>query len=258
MKIKEVRPKRVCSPRYAVIKAKKGIELNRWELEELAKDGEKAVEYAKLKGCRFPEAEKAILKELTSSGFYYRSDLIQYFIENEVVNKKFEKYLLKHGVEGHITDYAIRCLKRRWPEAEKSCFQKSKLGWAESETWVEYHKKLVGVRWPALEKNCRHNKDWSDFFAYLGNLDKHIAMRVLGRSNSATLLLNYAKDVRKGKLPPNLHAKMTMMSFDPKKQKAARRYFKFVKAREMRVVGWLAQIDEDERQALLEAARKIA
>lgn len=252
----DARPRRVCSPRYAVKKAKKGVELNKWELEDLANDARYALDYAKFKQCRFPEAEEAIVEALQN--YETRSDGFEYFIDNGVENKKVKKLLLDRHYQAYTTEYAVKCMKKRWPAAERLFFNKKNPWRATPEDWIEYHKELVVERWPALEKACRYHKLWDDFCKYLSNFDKEKAHKILEKCNSASLLLYYAKEVMRGRLPPNLHNKMTMMTFDPKKQKVAKRYFKFIRAREMRVVGWLAQIDEDERQKLMELARKAS
>lgn len=282
MKDPEVRPKRVCSPKYAVIKARKGKKLNRWEIEELAKDAEQSVLYAEkvLKG-RFPEAEPAIAhnhelafqyaKDIVkgrfpeaeqtlldnSSDWGNRNYLQRYFIEiaqerNPILEKKIIN--THHGLAAH---YAELCVKGRWPEGEKVILK-------DLDSAISYHEKVVKERWPELEDTILGKK-----MGYWDNRPKALAKYLesfgkpipeiedkLSRCTKASLLLTYAVKGVRGKLPPALHQKMMMLGFDPKKQKITKKYVKFLESCERRAITYIAGLDEDSRKELFEKAAK--
>jgi len=76
METTETRPKRVCSPKYAVQKARKGKKLNRWEIEDLSRDPEQSFLYAtKAIRGRFPEGEPAIAA--SKFALEYARDVVQ-------------------------------------------------------------------------------------------------------------------------------------------------------------------------------------
>jgi len=280
METTETRPKRVCSPKYAVQKARRGKKLNRWEIEELAKDAEQSVIYAQkvLKG-RFPECEPLIAQNIQMSLAYardiikgrfelaesnmisnldwslHRTAIINYFVKNGVANKEVERRILERE-SMHIPEYAAKCMGGRWPEAEPILLQNMANAY-------KYHRDVVKDRWPELEDSIlRLKKGWidqrkdalKDYFRVVPGPNLEF-LEKLGRSNKAGLLLIYAVNVIKGKLPPLLHQKMMMFSFDPKRQKAAKSYVKFLNSLERKVVGYLSALDEQERAEIMEKAR---
>ena len=283
MKDPNVRPKRVCSPKYAVQKARKGAKLNRWELEDLAKSPLWSLEYARkvLKG-RFPEGEAAIGSE-PGLAFAYAKEIVKgAFPEGEqaildqkdrwgnrpflkryiidvagVRNEKFETSLLKEvrkGNEANLSiEYARKCIGGRWEEIEPYIL-KEDLGWAS-----QYHSTLYKERWPALEDRILFKKKknrwedrkdaWKDYIKSVGP-SKEIEAKLM-RTSKANLILIYAAEALKGRLPPELHQKMTMFSFDPKKSGSSKAYFKWIDAYERRVLKYLSGLNDEERQALL-------
>ena len=278
----EIRPKRVCSPKYAVQKAKKGKALNKWELEELAKDPELSLKYAKITkrrfpegepeialrpelaldyarnviGGPFPEAENALLRKMENT--YVGSSFVrQYFIANEIRNERVEKYILEREC-GVINEYAKMCVKGRWPEAENKLLQDR------LEHAVDYQNEVIGGRWEELEDRILFGKGlsyWDSPLACFKNYLKNIGGRIpeieskLEKSKKASFLLAYAVLSMKGRLPQTLHQKMMMFAFDPKRQKSAKKYLKFLQSMEDKVLGYLRGLDEDERQELLAKAR---
>lgn len=280
--MEDIRPKKVCSPRYAVQKARKGIKLNKWELEDLAKDPEYALQYAlKVIRGRFPEGEATIAqspehaflyaKEVIkgrfeaaedmllrhSSNWGHRNYLVNYFIKiAKVPNPAVERMILKEHPD-HSVMYAQNCVQGRWIKGEKVILE----DWSRA---CEYHKEIVKERWEEYEDSLLKGKKkgyWdnrSDCFAkYLEVIDSRsegLEEKLL-KSSRASFLLVYAHKCSKGRLPPALHQKMMMFSFDPKKQKHAKKYIRFLEAREKRVVAYLSGIDEEERLALLQKAR---
>lgn len=283
MKDPDVRPKRVCSPKYAVQKARKGKKLNRWELEELAKDAEQSVLYAEkvLKG-RFPEAEPTIAQN-HDLAFQYAKDVIrgrfpeaeQTFFDNnsDWGNRNyFQRYFIdvarepNPAIEKKILDthhglaanYAERCLKGRWPEGEKVILK-------DLDNAVEYHGNVVKERWPELEDLILLGKK----LGYWDNRPKALAKYLeavghpipeiedkLARCTKASLLLTYAVKGVRGKLPSALHQKMMMLGFDPKKQKITKKYVKFLENCERRALTYIAGLDEESRKDLFEKAAK--
>ena len=283
MKDPNARPKRVCSPKYAVMKARKGKALNRWELEDLAKDPEQALLYCqKVIGGRFPEAESAIAQHPEfafeyaksvvkgrfpaaedtffrhNSNWGHRNYLERYFIDiAREPNPEVEKKILAihHGLAGK---YAELCVKGRWPEGEKIILK-------DIDSAVEYHGNVVKERWPELEDMILHSKKqsiWDNhakaFAKYLEALkspEPEIEEKLV-RCNRAALLLTYAVKGVKGKLSPKLHQKMMMLCFNPKKAKVVKNYVRFLETCERRALTYIKGLDEDSRKELFERASK--
>lgn len=286
MKDPNVRPKRVCSPKYAVQKARKGIKLNRWEIEDLSQspfwgvqyalrvlkgrfpEGEAAIgkepalafTYAKeiVKG-RFPEGEEAILKDCDRWG--NRPLLKKYVIDVACVrNAEFEasikKEVLKGNEIGLAIEYAKKCIGGRWEEIEPAIL-KEDLGWA-----VQYHTSVYKDRWPALEsrilfkkkRNRWEDRDdaWKDYLAVVGP-SPELEAKLL-KTPLSSLILTYARKTLKGRLPPALHQKMMMFTFDNKRKRSAKTYLKWIRSCERRVVRYLACLDDEERNELVQRA----
>lgn len=280
----EVRPNRVCSPSYAIQKAKKGKVLNRWELEDLAKDVELSIKYAKITKKRFPEAEAEICRR-PSAALRYANEVIMgrfpeaeetfinqidnmhsceniiysYFIKYKIRNERVELKILE-GMRSIISDYAKECVGGRWKEAEKSMLNSKNLHQA-----IDYHKEIVKEPWGELEDKILFGKNndfayWDkpvDFFInYLKNVGVRIfeLERKLERCNRASILFAYAVTSIKGRLPQILHQKMMMFSFDPKKQKTVKKYLCFLDRSESKVLNYLRNLNENERQELLAKA----
>ena len=278
MEVAETRPKRVCSPKYAVQKARKGKKLNRWEIEDLAKDAELSFVYAKkiLKG-RFPEGEPAIAR--SSHAYEYAKDVVggrfelaePYFAEciglrySDLSHSRAMKYFVsiagvrrpeveKHLLEREhrlIVEYCNNCVGGRWEEAEDKIVKVAA---------SDYHREIVRGRWPAFEARIlgRQKLAWQeDRKEMMKGYLKRVPQpgpdfeKSLEASNRASLLLIYAKYGVRGKLPPTLHQKMMMFSFDPKRQATAKKYIKFVSNCERRVVQYLSLLEEDERREVL-------
>lgn len=281
----EVRPKRVCSPKYAVNKARRGKKLNRWEIEDLAKDPEQSLIYAKkvLKG-RFLEGEPAIAassfayeyaKEIVRGRWeevekYYecairgnqyssaRQAAINYFVHIAGVrNPVIEEHILKHDPH-RMVEYAKNCVGGRWPEAEKVALGGS-MGLSS-----DYHTQVYKARWPELEdrilftKKLNWHENRRDMMAQYIKVVPEPGQEFeekLGRCSKASLILTYALMGLKGRLPDSLHQKMLMFSFDPKRQSYAKKYIKFLASRERQVVGYLSRLNEEERLEILAKSR---
>jgi hypothetical protein len=267
----EVRPKRVCSPKYALQKAKKGKVLNKWELEDLAQT-EYAHEYAKLKGS-FPEAEPFFLKAIQYDGG--TDEDVRYFIYRDFKTPRavVERVLLKHAHEvwrtgrlgvspGQLVDFAECVIEGRWAEAEKKIL-------SDRYASREYHRDVVKGRWEELEDLILFSKkkkweefageDWNSaprsevFEEYLAVSGYHPEIERKLEKCGARLLASYAIKGLKGKLPPTLHQKMLLLSFtDGKSKKSAKRYLKFLAAREKGLVKYLSTLEPEERLAILE------
>lgn len=276
MKDPNVRPSRVCSPKYAVMKARKGKQLNRWELEELAKDPEYSFLYAQkvLKG-RFPEGEAAIArdvdwalryaKEIIQGRFPEAEDLMLemvdrghnfisgYFIDVAgEPNEKVEHKILETKNYSLAASYAEKCLKRRWTEAEG--FILIALGVA-----GRYHQTVVKERWPEFEDAILFRKRIAHWDRRAGHLKEYLGVvrapipeleKKLERCSQASLILTYAVRGVRGRLPPALHQKMMMLGFDTKKQKWTKKYLKFLENCERRAVAYITQLDDESRAEL--------
>jgi len=287
METTETRPKRVCSPKYAVQKARRGKKLNRWEIEELATDAEQSVIYAQkvLKG-RFPEGEPAIAQNIPLALDYARdimngrfelaepnmisnldwssnrTPIMNYFVKNGVANKEIERRILERE-SMHIPEYAAKCMGGRWPEAEPVLLRNMALLQNISNVH-KYHRDVIKDRWPELEDRIILMKKggWTDerknalkdYFRVVSGPNLEFVEK-MGRSNKAGLLMIYAVNVVKGRLPPHLHQKMMMFSFDPKRQKAAKSYVKFLDRQGRRALEYLLTLDDQERAEIMDKAR---
>ena len=280
----EVRPKRVCSPKYAVMKARKGKRLNRWELEDLAKDPELSLKYAEIIGRRFPEGESEIARrpklaleyatkvikgrfpEAEESlvqhiqHFYLGSSTVRdYFIRYGVRNDQVESYIIER--DGSLAgEYAKHCVGGRWHTVEKSLLKKG----GRLENAIDYQSNVFQGRWPELESRILLGKNmsyWDSpvecFRKYLENVGRRSSEVEdnLMKCSKASMILAYAVFSCKGRLPKHLHQKMMMFSFDPKRQKFVKKYLKFLEKKEKVVVEYLSGLEEDERMKLLAQAR---
>lgn len=281
MKDPNVRPKRVCSPKYAVIKARKGKTLNRWELEDLAKDPEQsflyatkvlrgrfhqgepaianseyAYEYAlKVIDGRFPEAEPHFVSQLGEWGLGNKA--LNYFVHvAKVRHPKVEECILASN-HNFIVDYAKDCVGGRWHEAEPEIISHA----THAET---YHKEVVKGRWPEWEDRILVKKKLGYFENRVQMLSDYLKVvpapvpgleEKLEKCERASLVLAYAVRGVRGRLPEALHQKMMMLSFDPKRQKTARKYLKFLESCENRAIRYLSGLDEDELKEVLSKIR---
>lgn len=286
MKDPNIRPKRVCCPKYAVQKARKGIKLNRWEMEDLSKDALWSFQYAKkvLKG-RFPEGEEAIGKD-PALAFAYAKEIIKgrfpegedailnetdrwgtrQFLKKYIIdvagvrNEEFENNIKKEVVKGNevglAIEYARKCIGGRWEDIEPYLV-KEDLGWAS-----QYHTNIHKGRWPQLEnrilfKKKRNRWDdiaeaWQDYLKVVGPYPE-LEGKLL-KTQKASLILLYAQKALKGRLPPALHQKMMMFSFDNKRKGSAKKYLKWIKGCERMVVRYLSGLDEEERKEIIQKA----
>lgn len=249
MKDPNKRPNKVCSPRYAVIKAKKGIQLSKWELEELAKSPKHSVEYCEITGRDFPECEPA-LWESGASGDVYR----YWFTIAKRPSPELEKAILSDQTQW-IPDYAANCLNGRWAEGEKLILSEK-----QEHTLLEYQGKVIKGRWKEMEfilwkkKKFAH---WSFentaqmYFHNCGKRDEDLEATLLQKGKSRHLYW-YARECVKGRLPQELHNKMILLSFE--KSKFARKYLKELDLQERRAINYLKNLSAEERVALLERA----
>lgn len=277
MKDPESRPKRVCSPRYAVSKARKGKTLNRWELEELAKCPDQSLLYAQkvLKG-RFHEGEAAISRDPDLAFAYAktviggrfeaaedvflnfnrewgnRNFLQRYFIDvARVPNPEIEKKILATHT-GLASEYAEKCLGGRWHKAEPMILE-------HLDQAAEYHERVHKGRWPEFEDLILFGKKNGFWEKRTKALDKYLSVvgpvpeieQKLERCGRASLLLVYAAKARRGRLPNTLHQKMMMFGFDPKRQAWTKKYVRFLESCERRALTYISGLDEDALAELL-------
>jgi hypothetical protein len=282
METTETRPKRVCSPKYAVQKARKGKKLNRWEIEDLSRDPEQSFLYAtKAIRGRFPEGEPAIaaskfaleyardvvqgrweecephLIENITNGYNTRRMTLDYFINVACVrNADLERFLLRNDI-GRAAEYAENCVKGRWKEAEPRILEQNHLA-------HDYHRMVIKGSWPELErkilfqKKMQWHEDRKDMLQDYLKVTPEPGVgfeKKLQKSNRASLLLVYATRGIRGRLPPALHQKMMMFSFDPKKQGSVKKYIKFLEHRERGILRYLAGLTEEERMEVMEKVR---
>jgi len=279
----EVRPKRVCSPKYAIQKARKGKTLNRWEIEEIAKIPEMSLKYALTTKKRFPEGEAEIFQDPLVALDYSRrvmrgqwpeaadsfaalletcwsreKIIREYFVSNGIRNASVERIILELST-GFVCEYAEHCVKDRWPEGEKALLEDESVHQA-----TEYHRKLVDGRWPELEDRIlfgKHGNRWEkpskEFTRYLTKVGQRIPdiEAKLERCSRSSMILAYAVSAVGGKLPRVLHQKMMMLSFDNKKQKFTKSYLGFLDRVEGKTVAYLKSLDDEELRGVIAKAR---
>lgn len=250
------RPAKVCSPKAALAKAKKGIELNKWELEELTKSPDHAVLYAKLKGKRFPECERELFSRAGENL------LASYFLE--VVKEKdenFEAWLVGSAslsrLGQYIRDYCKDILKCRWEEGERVLLTKVK-GWGgdiDLDSAWEYYDTLISQGpWPEMEKVLLNKKlkvyyrenSIKKYFILCGIGRQEDTERRLMKSGNAYAVFMYAMYCVGGRLPDALHNKMVLGS-----SKSAKRYVKWLAKKKDMVVRYLESLDKDDREKVI-------
>lgn len=250
------RPAKVCSPKHAVAKAKKGLGLNKWELADLAQDPEHAVAYAKLTGKRFPECEHQLFLEGDEG------TLSSYFLE--VVKEKdenFEAWLLGDAEPSrlgqYIRSYCKDILKCRWEEGERFLLTKVR-GWGGEidldEAWVYYDDFIGQGPWPEMEKLLLNKKmkvsyrenSIKKYFKLCGPGRQEGTERRLMKCGNSYAVLMYAMYCVGGRLPDGLHNKMVLGS-----SKSAKRYMKWLSRRNSMVVRYLRSLDVDDREKVI-------
>lgn len=243
------RPSYVCSPGFAIRKARRGQKLNKWELEKIAADPTHATRYAMevLKGrfimaeelisqnamCasqyainvmrgRWEQAEPAI-SQCASSSIEYATMLGQRFSEGEDAMLKMDEIT-------QPVRYAVKVVKNRWPELERKILNfKCRWGWARKSFYLEvntYLTKVVGGRWLEWEQKLLHENRIFPIYQY-------------------ALFLG-------GKLPEALHQKMVLQGFDTKKSKFAKKYLRFLEKTENKLVQFFRSLAPEEREELFE------
>ncbi len=248
----DARPAKVCSPKHAVMKARKGQELNKWELEELAKNPEHAFAYAKLKGERFPECEHQLL---LGGG----DRVATYFLE--VVKERdeaFEAWLLGKENDGkHILEYCREILKGRWAEGEKVLLKKT-CRWNNEidldDAW-EYYDQFIGDGpWPEMEKVLFNKKlkvsyrenSVKKYFKLCRPGRQEDTERRLMKSGNTYAMFMYANYCVCGRLPDGMHNRMVLGS-----SKAAKGYVKWLRWKKDNVVRFLQSLDEEDREKVI-------
>lgn len=251
----EERPARVCSPKSALAKAKKGIELNKWELEGLAGEPEYALAYAKLTGKRFPECEHQLFLE---GG----DDVATYFLDVvKEKNEDFEAWLLGDAEPSqlgqYIRDYCKDILKCRWEEGERVLLTKVK-GWGGEidldSAWEHYDTFIGQGPWPEMEKVLLNKKlkvSYRDnsikkYFKLCGPGRQEDTERRLMKSGNAYAIFMYSMYCVGGRLPDALHNKMVLGS-----SKSAKRYIKWLAKKKDMVVRYLESLDRDDREKVI-------
>lgn len=279
----EVRPKRVCSPKYAIQKARKGKTLNRWEIEEIAKIPEMSFKYALTTKKRFPEGEAGIFQDPLVALDYSRrvmggqwpeaadsfaalletcssreKIIREYFVSNGIRHAEVERIILQRSTQ-FVSEYAEHCVKDRWPEGEKVLLEDESV-----EQATRYHQKLVAGRWPELEDRilfgkhgCRWMRPSKEFTRYLTKVGQRIPdiEDKLERCPRSSMILAYAVSAVGGKLPRVLHQKMMMLSFDDKKKKFTKTYLGFLDRVEGKTVSYLRSLDDEELRGVIAKAR---
>lgn len=246
----ESRPKHVCTPKYAVHKARAGVRLSRWELEGIAEDPSHAFQYAVhvAKG-RWPQGEPAIMRGPYS---------VRYAAE--VIGGRWEEaepvIILKGGMM--CVEYAKLVVKGRWVDAESEICR-------DYHAAERYHKGVVRGPWEEFERaiaafiESPRKSPWGGIFLkpmeVVGGYMKVVRCRVpllesvLAASSRAGCLYRYARGIG-GRLPEELHQKMMMFSFLDRKKVWSRRYVRYLDLCRVRAEHWISGLDSEGRREL--------
>lgn len=247
-------PSRIASPKTLLKRAKDGVELNKWELAELAEDAECATAYAEFTQKPFPECEDYLLK----SGpmmlvMKYFQDLFPQ------VNKKYEDWLINKHQADMITNYCSQVLKGRWKEGEEVVLADK--SWRREDILLDYQSRVVRGRWPELEriifskktkKEERHELTWG-YFNNLGFGRHEDLERRLLKSGTPKMLYDYALHCVGGRLPTSLHNKMILVG-----KGWSRKYLKGLDARKRMLSRFLASLNDEETAEILKKPTSIA
>jgi hypothetical protein len=246
------RPAKVCSPKHAIAKAKKGVKLNNWEIEEIAKSPEHAVEWADLTGRCFPPCEEILLEKGSSE------DITHYFFNIvKVPSKPFEKWLIEEDGKEYIGKYINDVLKSRWEEGEDALL-KITHRWVRGELDLDYalaHQKNFKIGyWAKLEKillngKVRVSDRASSIESYFMNCgpgrNDAVERRLLKYGNAGAIFL-YARHCVGGKLPDGLHNRMILSG-----KKSAKKYISWLASKKKSMLRYLVSISEEDRAGLL-------
>ena len=247
------RPVNVCTPRYALKKARSGVKLTRWELEGIKDNASYALEYARqvVKGVWEP-GEAAILKSSNSSLSYAR----------DVLGGRWEKgEAVISGCASASLMYASDVVGGRWERGEDVIL-------TEFDCAVKYAKTCVKGRWTALEDSIlgwvRSNKDWdwvdpvdmvTKYLKVIGGVRWSGLESVLMEKNRAKLTYRYAV-LTGGRLNSELHQKMMMFSFDNKRSVWSKRYLRFLEVCERRAIRYMQDLDSESRAELISKVQR--
>ena len=242
------RPSSVCKPKYALKKARAGIRLSRWELEDLSRDPGHALQYAlHVVGGRWEPGEAAIMR--SSCAVQYASDVLKGRWPEA------EEFICS-SPDLSVT-YCERVLNSRWSVAEASICSDYSAG-------MRYVRNVARGRVELFEARiadfiCGRRSVWRYCYANpsqaLAEYMKLVGCRVplfeevFSRCGRASALYRYARGIG-GRLPGELHSRMMMYSFDDRRKGWARRYVRHLERCRARAERWISDLDEDGRREL--------
>lgn len=247
-------PSKILSPKTLLKRAKEGLELNKWELAELAKDSELAIAYAEFTQKPFPECEDYLLNGRSCR--YVSKYFEQLFPQ---VNKKYEDWLVNNHQVDMITNYCSQVLKGRWKEGEEVVLADK--SWRREDILLGYHSRVVRGRWPELERIIFSKKTKKDdrrglaegYFKNLGfGSHEDLECRLL-KSGTPKMLYDYALRCVGGRLPDGLHNKMILVG-----KGWSRKYLKGLDARKRMLSRFLASLNDEERAEMFRKPVSIA
>lgn len=139
-----------------------------------------------------------------------------YCTRNKCKVDELEKHILQYPE--YVFDYSTKVLDQRWIEAENNLLK-------DIEVSTQYVENFC-FRWPDYERKIR---------------------------NKPKRILNYAKNVIRGKLPDELHNKMLMMALcdNDNNKFYCNVYFEYLTYCEKDSISYLKSISEEERKILL-------
>ncbi len=245
------RPSHVCTPEYALKKAKNGVRLNKWEIEQIAKNAEISFKYAMFLGKRFELGEESILKSPSTA--------VQY--AHKVIGGRWEcaEEIISRSPNASF-EYAKIVIEGRWSPCEDYIIGDFTMS-------SNYLKELIKGRWDQFEEKIlklvsgvSKKRLWDGYFwddpkdifnKYLKYIDgRWVELEeVLAKKNNACAMYQYAVHLG-SKLPEGLHEKMVMNSFSAKSG-WAKKYIKFLKRAETKAKNYFLSLDKEERDSFL-------
>lgn len=243
-----VRPAFVCTPRYALRKARSGVRLSRWELAGIAGDSDVAYQYASsVLGARFPEGEVAIASSRQS--VVYAANYVGGRWELA------EPYIMENAEL--CVDYSKMVLSGRWESAEGVILR-------DYSASVRYLRDVVCGRWDDFEVRVADflcgKKVWNSFWykrmTAVRDLMRVVRCRVevvesaLMVSDRPGSLYMYALGIG-GRLPDPLHGKMMTYAFSEKGKSWSKKYVGFLDRCRERAERYFYFLDEEGRRSFL-------
>ena len=245
-------PSVVCTPKYALKKARAGIPLSRWELAGIAGDAVMAFQYARnvVRG-RFPAGEPAIMRSAMAVGYAV-----------EFIGGRWEEaegFICRNADQ--VYSYSKSLVGGRWLEGEAAVL-------GDFNVSMRYLRDIVGGRWEELEvlvgeylvgrkpwEYC-----WTKPMVVLRDYMRFVRCRVplfeevLSSVDRPGSLFLYSLGIG-GRLPGVLHNKMMMYGFSDRGRVWNRRYVRYLEGCRVRALHYVGGLDGSELEEFLSCTK---